>query len=849
MRLGIRRAYRASALLLVAAAAACGTREDVLATAAPLVTTETATLVASPGSITGDPAGAGFGASVAITPDGSRIVVGSEWERDASAEPVGAVRVFARAGAAWAEETVIHNTPGENSDRYGSSVAITPDASRLFVGVGQDTTAVGQASGSVRVLTRSGSTWTQEAMLQNPDLTSFDLLGFRVAASSDGARVAALLLGDPGARGVRVFSRTGTTWSQEASLAVRGASLAMSADGLRVAVGSPADATRAFDAGAVRVYARAGTTWALEATVTAADAATADHFGQAVALASDGSRLLVGAPDDDVGTVTDAGSVRAFTRTGSTWSPEATLSVRDAAMGDGLGSVLAITPDASRALASALLDDVGATTDVGSVRVFFRSGNAWAEEGVLSPSGGATRDAVGTSLATTTAGDVAVVGVEADDLMDTFSGEGSVRVFSIGLATVGSACGVDAVCASGFCVDGVCCASACGGDRQDDCQACSAARTGGVDGACAALTAALAPTVVCRPAADLCDAPESCTATSATCPADGVSPTGTECRARTDACDRPETCTGTSAACPADAGLEAAGVPCRVAAPDTCDATETCTGTSPVCPADGILPSGAECRASAGACDNAEVCDGISAACPGDAFQPAGTVCRARGGVCDVIDTCTGLDAACPLDVVRPAGTVCALRDPALPCDADDLCDGASPTCPATYAVAGTECAPPNGDLCDAPDVCNGTSAECVPAYLSGVVCRPATGSCDPADVCSGTSASCPLDSRTAAGRSCRASTAAGCDPEEFCDGVAAACPADVNTCEPDAGPTPVDAAESDGGATHVDASSAPPAPTTGCACGAARARASDLAPWIGLLLVVGVRGRRRRSA
>jgi hypothetical protein len=83
---------------------------------------------------------------------------------------------------------------------------------------------------------------------------------------------------------------------------------------------------------------------------------------------------------------------------------------------------------------------------------------------------------------------------------------------------LGTACTQDAQCQSGSCVDGVCCNSACGGGAANDCQACSVAAGGSVDGTCGAVRAEAA--VVCRPSAVACDVAETCDGTSLSCPAD-----------------------------------------------------------------------------------------------------------------------------------------------------------------------------------------------------------------------------------------------------------------------------------------------------------------------------------------
>jgi MYXO-CTERM domain-containing protein len=59
----------------------------------------------------------------------------------------------------------------------------------------------------------------------------------------------------------------------------------------------------------------------------------------------------------------------------------------------------------------------------------------------------------------------------------------------IGPDPLGASCALDVDCASGYCVDGVCCDTACGGGSAD-CQACSKAAGAPADGTCAPLTGA-----------------------------------------------------------------------------------------------------------------------------------------------------------------------------------------------------------------------------------------------------------------------------------------------------------------------------------------------------------------------
>lgn len=196
---------------------------------------------------------------------------------------------------------------------------------------------------------------------------------------------------------------------------------------------------------------------------------------------------------------------------------------------------------------------------------------------------------------------------------------------------------------------------------------------------------------VCRAAAGVCDATETCTGSDAACPLDGYL-SGALCRAAAGICDIAEACTGDGVDCPADAPA-AAGTECRAVAGE-CDVAEVCSGAVVTCPPD--LKRTDLCRAAAGVCDVAEYCSGDGDTCPGDAFVSGG-VCRAAIGPCDVDEACTGSAATCPEDVMAAAGTTCGdvLTDCAGP-----YCDGTSAACPPYSGWCG------DGDVCTIDDVC-----------------------------------------------------------------------------------------------------------------------------------------------
>src|SRR5437773_1165539 len=376
----------------------------------------------------------------------------------------------------------------------------------------------------------------------------------------------------------------------------------------------------------------------------------------------------------------------------------------------------------------------------------------------------------------------------------------------------------------------------CGNGTVDAGEDCDQGASNGTAGSCCSASCRFVTSgTVCRAAANECDVTESCTGSSATCPADTVKAAGTACTDDGNPCTT-DVCDGTAGApaCTHPAGN--AGAACRAAAGD-CDVAETCTGTSTTCPTNAFKANGTACtddgnvctrdicngasatcthpagnagtvcRAAAGPCDAAETCTGTSTTCPADAFLSSSTVCRAAVDVCDAAESCTGSSVTCPADALKAAGTVC--RAAAGECDLAESCPGTSTACPAdAFKASGTSCTD-DGNACTT-DVCNGSSATCThPAGNAGAVCRAVAGECDVVETCTGTSTACPTDAFKAngtactddgnvcttdtcngtsatcqhpagnAGTMCRAA-AGECDVAESCTGTSTSCPTDA---------------------------------------------------------------------
>jgi hypothetical protein len=136
--------------------------------------------------------------------------------------------------------------------------------------------------------------------------------------SADGTRIAIGALFNDGngidAGHVRVYTWNGTSWTQtgtdidgKAAGDLSGFSVAMSADGTRIAIGVPYSSIAI--AGLVSVYTWNGTDWTLTDDIDGE--ATGDQSGNSVAISADGTRIAIGAQDND-GTSSGAGHVRVY---------------------------------------------------------------------------------------------------------------------------------------------------------------------------------------------------------------------------------------------------------------------------------------------------------------------------------------------------------------------------------------------------------------------------------------------------------------------------------------------------------------------------------------------------------
>ncbi len=213
-------------------------------------------------------------------------------------------------------------------DNFGHAVAMSgstlvigaPNEAGNAVGVNGDTLNNSlNGAGAVYVFTRSGTTWTQQAYLKASNTGEQDQFGAAVAIAGE-----TIVVGAP-----------------------REASGALGVNG------NQADNTTA-GAGAAYVFVRNGTTWTQQAYLKASNTGADDLFGTAVAITGD--TVVVGAYQEDSnatganGTQSDnsagnAGAAYVFTRSGTTWTQQAYLKASNTQAGDRFGQAVALSGD------------------------------------------------------------------------------------------------------------------------------------------------------------------------------------------------------------------------------------------------------------------------------------------------------------------------------------------------------------------------------------------------------------------------------------------------------------------------------------------------------------------------
>jgi hypothetical protein len=380
----------------------------------------------------------------------------------------------------------------------GNSVAISADGNTMAIGAHQESSNAkgingnqnnngAYASGAVYVFTRTANSWAQQAYIKASNARQGANFGAVVALSTDGNTMAVSSHFEassskgvnsnqnddslPQAGAVYVFSRTGTTWTQQAYLKASntgrastsdddfgdgdqfGFSIALSGDGNTVAVGAISedstasginnlkfqDDDSAVSSGAVYIFSRTGAAWSQQAYVKSSNSRGGQLFGYGVGLSADGNTMAVSGYDEGgsgrtVNAIPDqlrngSGAIYVFTRTGDAWRQSAYLKGSKSEAADSLGYSVTISQDGNTIAAGTADEDCytpgvnpagcdndrASNTSSGAAYVWVRDGNNWTEQAFIKSSNPGLEDWFGVRMALSGDGNTLAISAPLED--------------------------------------------------------------------------------------------------------------------------------------------------------------------------------------------------------------------------------------------------------------------------------------------------------------------------------------------------------------------------------------------------------------------------------------------------
>jgi hypothetical protein len=417
--------------------------------------------------------GDAFGAATAVWGDTAMVAY-----QDPSK---GKVHVFRRVGSAWSpESTLTVPLAFANLVYFGYSLALHQD--RAVVGAPADDPVNARAF----VYERSGGTWTLQATLE-PASPLMNYFGLSVAVDGGTIAVGAPDFDTGQSDRTYVFVGSGAAWTQQAALSPEGPAnqgsygVAVSVTGDDLLVGAPQ--TNTTLEGGVFAYQRTGTTWSALGFIDPPSGSPPDGaFGNSVSAQD--AVAVVGAPGVLFGSPGHTGFAFVLARTATGWSVTQTLEPTGGELNGYFGCSVAL--DGSVALVGAF-----GYNQPGRAYLFEQTGGTWTQHQALEST---TAEAgAGFGYAVALAGTAGLVGQPS--FFSSVAGEAWAYRVQGG---IGRACGTTEDCEIGFCVDGVCCETECGGGAANDCHACSVAMGSGADGKCSPLSGVSCAGGVCE---------------------------------------------------------------------------------------------------------------------------------------------------------------------------------------------------------------------------------------------------------------------------------------------------------------------------------------------------------------
>jgi MYXO-CTERM domain-containing protein len=261
--------------------------------------TQQAELTASDGA-TGD----GFGSSVAVS--GGAAVVGAPKHRVLGSAGQGAAYVFARSGTTWTQQAELTASDGAAGDDFGSSVAVS--GGTAVVGAPMQTVAGNAEQGAAYIFAQSGTTWARQAELTASDGAAGDGFGSSVAVSGRTVIVGAPNHGvDHNEQGsAYIFVQDGAAWAEQVELtAGDGAVGGLFGSSVSISGGTAIVGALGYlrpPPGAAYIFVQIGTSWSQQAELALGGSDAGRNSWSAFAVGVSGDTAIVSAASDQAET-------------------------------------------------------------------------------------------------------------------------------------------------------------------------------------------------------------------------------------------------------------------------------------------------------------------------------------------------------------------------------------------------------------------------------------------------------------------------------------------------------------------------------------------------------------------
>lgn len=271
--------------------------------------------------------------------------------------------------------------------------------------------------------------WIPTQVVTASDAGPNDFFGGSVAMDTNGLYMAVAAQGDntAGDQGsVYIFFKGSGSWVQQQKLTNPTTGLNFGVGALTLNADGDYLAVGNIALNVVYIYTRSGSTWTLQATLTGSDTVAGDQFGFSASFSSTGDYIVIGAPTADLvsPTRTNAGAAYVFTRSGTVWTQQAKLIASDAESDDNFGEAVVISTNGTFITVGAPREDTTGS-NAGAIYLYTRSGSTWTQNSKRQSSDIAANDNFGATLSISNDGLYLLVGAPGDNAQ-----VGAVYVFS-----------------------------------------------------------------------------------------------------------------------------------------------------------------------------------------------------------------------------------------------------------------------------------------------------------------------------------------------------------------------------------------------------------------------------------